>query len=128
MLFRSVFVPTAGVATYLSNPKLRVIGITAKRRSTLLPQVPTMIEAGVAGFTFESWFGLLAPAGTSAAMVEKINAAVNKVIAIPEVRERLLNLGIDPARLNAEEFNKLFLADRELMTRIVKESRITRDG
>ena len=124
----AVFVPTAGVATYLSNPKLRVIGITAKKRSTLLPKVPTMIEAGVAGFTFESWFGLLAPAGTSAAMVEKINAAVNKVIAIPEVRERLLNLGIDPARLNAEEFNKLFLADRELMTRIVKESRITRDG
>ena len=124
----AVFVPTAGIAAFLSNPKLRVIGITAKKRSTLLPQVPTMIEAGIANFTFESWFGLLAPAGTPAAVVEKLNAAVNKVISMPEVRERLVNLGIDPAPLNAAEFNKLFLADRELMTRIVKESGITREG
>ena len=124
----AVFVPTAGVAAYLSSPKLRVIGISAKKRSALLPQIPTIIEAGFAGFAFESWFGLLAPAGTPAAVVEKINAAVNKVIATSEVRERLLNLGIDPGHLGVADFNKLFLADRELMTRIVKESRITRDG
>ena len=112
----------------MSNRKLRVVGITAKKRSVLLPQIPTIIEAGFAGFTFESWFGLLAPVATPAAVVEKINAAVNKVIAMSEVRERLLNFGIDPGHLGVADFNTLFLADRELMTRIVKESRITRDG
>jgi tripartite-type tricarboxylate transporter receptor subunit TctC len=123
----AVIVPTAGVGVYLQESRLRVIGLTANKRSTLLPNIPTLTESGVPGFTFESWFGLLAPAGTPAAVVEKINAAVNKVIAIKEVRDRLNQLGIDSGYLNVEGFNKLFLADRELMTRIVKESGITRD-
>lgn len=123
----AVIVPTAGVGVYLQEPRLRVIGLTANKRSTLLPQIPTLAESGVQGFVFESWFGLLAPAGTPAPVVEKINAAVNKVIAIKEVRDRLHQLGIDSGYLNVEGFNKLFLADRELMTRIVKESGITRD-
>jgi tripartite-type tricarboxylate transporter receptor subunit TctC len=123
----AVIVPTAGVGVYLQEPRLRVIGLTANKRSTLLPNIPTLAESGVPGFVFESWFGLLAPAGTPAPVVEKINAAVNKVIAIKEVRERLHHLGIDSGYLNVDGFNKLFQADRELMTRIVKESGITRD-
>lgn len=123
----AVIVPTAGVGVYLQEPRLRVIGLTANKRSTLLPNIATLAESGVPGFVFESWFGLLAPAGTPAPVVEKLNAAVNKVIAIKEVRERLQNLGIDSGYLNVEGFNKVFLADRELMTRIVKESGITRD-
>jgi tripartite-type tricarboxylate transporter receptor subunit TctC len=79
------------------------------------------------GFVFDSWFGLLAPAGTPPAVVEKINAAVNKVIAQPEVKERLQKHGIDSAQLSVEGFNKLFLNDFELMNKVVKESGITRD-
>jgi len=124
----ALFVPTAGVAAYLRNPRLRVIGVSSNKRSPLLPQLPSIAEAGLPGFAFESWFGLLAPAGTPAATVSRINAAVNKVIAMKEVRERLLNLGIDPGRLDVEGFNKVFLADRELMTRIVKDSGISRDS
>jgi len=123
----AVIVPTAGVGVYLQESRLRVIGLTALKRSTLLPHIPTLAESGVPGFVFESWFGLLAPAATPAPVVEKLNAAVNKVIAIKEVRERLHNLGIESGYLNVEGFNKLFLADRELMTRLVKEVGITRD-
>ena len=121
-------VPTAGVAAYLKNPRLRVIGITSAKRSPLLPQIPTIAESGLPGFAFESWFGLLAPAGTPAPVVAQLNAAVNKVIAMPVVRERLINLGIEPGNLNVQGFNKLFLADRDLMTRVVKESGISRDN
>jgi len=123
----AVIVPTAGVGVYLQEPRLRVIGLTAHKRSTLLPNISTLAESGVPGFVSESWFGLLAPAGTPAPVVEKLNAAVNKVIAIKEVRERLQNLGIDSGYLSVEGFHKLFLADRELMTRLVKEAGITRD-
>ena len=123
----AVIVPTAGVGVYLQEPRLRVIGLTGSKRSALLPQIPTIAESGLKGFVFESWFGLLAPAGTPPAVVEKINAAVNKVIAIKEVRERLQNLGIDSGYLSVDGFAKLFAADKELMTRIVKESGITRD-
>jgi tripartite-type tricarboxylate transporter receptor subunit TctC len=125
---QAVFVPTAGVAAYLQNPRLRIVGVSGARRSSLLPQVPTMAEAGLKGFVFESWFGLLAPAGTPAAVVEQINAAVNKALAMPEVRQRLAALGIESGNLSVEGFTKLYLADRDLMTRLVKESGISRDG
>ena len=123
----AVIVPTAGIGLHLQEPRLRILGLTARKRSALLPQIPTIAEADLPGVVFESWFGLLAPAGTPAPVVEKLNAAVNKVIAIKEVRERLQNLGIEPGNLNAEGFGKLFNADRELMTRLVKDSGITRD-
>ena len=124
----AVIVPTAGVGVYLQDTRLRIIGITSKRRSALLPNVPTLAESGLSGFQFESWFGLLAPAATPIAIQEKLNAAVNKIIVNKDVKERLLALGMESPQLNLEAFNKVFLADRDLMTRIVKETGITRDS
>lgn len=123
----AVIVPTAGVAAYLQESRLRVIGLTGAKRSALLPQIPTVAEGGLPGFVFESWFGLLAPAGTPSATVERINAAVNKVIAFKEVEARLEKLGIDSGQLSVEGFNKVFVADRDLMTRIVKDTGLKRD-
>jgi len=124
----AVIVPTAGVGVYLQDTRLRIIGITSKRRSALLPNVPTLAESGLSGFHFESWFGLLAPAATPIAIQEKLNAAVNKIILNKDVKERLLALGMESPQLNLEAFNKVFVADRDLMTRIVKETGITRDS
>lgn len=124
----AVIVPTAGVGVYLQDSRLRIIGITSKKRSALLPNVPTLAESGLSGFQFESWFGLLAPAATPIAIQEKLNAAVNKIIVNKDVKERLLALGMESPQLNLEAFNKVFLADRDLMTRIVKETGITRDS
>ena len=124
----AVIVPTAGVGIYLQDTRLRIIGITSKKRSALLPNVPTLAESGLSGFQFESWFGLLAPAATPIAIQEKLNAAVNKIILNKDVKERLLALGMESPQLNLEAFNKVFLADRDLMTRIVKETGITRDS
>lgn len=124
----AVIVPTAGVGVYLQDTRLRVIGITSKKRSALLPNIPTLAESGLAGFHFESWFGLLAPAATPIAIQEKINAAVNKIIGNKDVKERLLALGMDSPQWNLDAFNKVFLADRDLMTKIVKETGITRES
>lgn len=123
----AVIVPTAGAGVYLQDPRLRVLGITSPKRSPQLPNIPTFQESGLPGFEFVSWFGLLAPAGTPPAVVEKINAAVNKVIAMPEVKERLDKHGIESGYLGVNGFNKLFLSDHELMSRIVKDSGITRE-
>jgi tripartite-type tricarboxylate transporter receptor subunit TctC len=124
----AVIVPTAGVGVYLQDTRLRIIGITSKKRSALLLNVPTLAESGLSGFQFESWFGLLAPAATPIAIQEKLNAAVNKIIVNKDVKERLLALGMESPQLNLEAFNKVFLADRDLMTKIVKETGITRDS
>lgn len=123
----AVILPTAGVGPYLQDARLRVLGITAAKRSPLLPQLPTLAEGGLPGYVFESWFGLLAPKGTPTALVETLNAAVNKVVAQKEVAERLHKLGIETGFLSVDGFNKLFLADQALMARIVKESGITRE-
>lgn len=123
----AVTMPTAGIGPYLQDTRRRAIGITSARRSPLLPQLPTLAEAGLPPYVFESWFGLLAPKGPPPATVDKINAAVNKVIVEPEVADRLHKLGIETGFLNAAGFNKLFLTDRDLMYRIVKESGITRE-
>lgn len=123
----AVFVPTAGLGVYLNEPRIRVIGTSGLKRAAQLPNVPTIAESGVPRFQFESWFGLLAAGATPYAVVTKLNAAVNKVVATREVRERLQNFGIEPNPLSVADFNKLFLADRDLMTKIVKDSGITRE-
>ena len=123
----AVFVPTAGLGVYLNEPRIRVIATTGLKRAAQLPNVPTIAESGVPRFQFESWFGLLAAGATPYATVNRLNAAVNKIVATKEVRERLMNFGIEPNPLSVADFNKLFLADRDLMTKIVKDSGITRE-
>ena len=124
---QAVFMPTAGLSAYLQNPRLRVLGVSSARRSTLLPQLPTLAETGLPGYVFESWFGLLAPKGTPPARVEAINAAVNKVVAQKAVADRLHNFGIETAPLSVADFDKVFLADHDLMYRIVRDSGIRRE-
>ena len=108
--------------------KIRALAVTTTTRWPGAPEIPTMIEAGVAGYDVSAWFGLLAPAATPIAIQEKLNAAVNKIILNKDVKERLLALGMESPQLNLEAFNKVFLADRDLMTRIVKETGITRES
>lgn len=122
-----VFVPTAGAGVFLNDTRVRIIGTTALKRSPQLPNVPTIAESGLPRFQFESWFGLLAPSGTPPAVVDRINAAVNKVVAMKDVGERLRNSGIEPNPMNAADFTRLFLADQVLMGKVVKDSGITRD-
>lgn len=121
------FVPTAGAGVYAQNARVRILAVTGEKRSPALPNVPTLAESGLPRYHFESWFGLLAPGKTPPAVIAKINAAVNRALAVPEVREKLQNFGIDPTPVSIADFNKVFLADRELMARIVKESGITRE-
>ena len=122
-----VFVPTAGVGVYLKDPRVRVIGTTGDTRAALLPDVLTIAQSGLPKYQFESWFGLLAPAKTTPAIVANLNAAVNKVLSMPEVKQRLENFGIEVAPLSVAAFTKIFLADQQLMTKVVKDSGLTRE-
>ncbi len=121
------FVPTAGVGVYGNDPRVRLIATTGAKRSPLLPKVPTVAESGLPQYQFESWFGLLAPAKTPASTVEKLNADVNKALAMPAVKQRLQNFGIESGPSGVADFTKVFLADRDLMGRIVKASNLTRE-
>lgn len=90
---------------FIKNGKLRALAVTSAERSTNLPDVPTMIEAGVPDFEAGSWFGILAPAGTPEAIVNKVDQAIQAAMASPEMQKRLIDLGAVPAVKGPKEFD-----------------------
>ena len=81
-----------------------------------------MIEGGVKGFDFETWYGIFAPAGISRDLVNRINGSVNKVLAMPDARDVLMKGGIDPGGGTPEAFDKLFRADIVTLGKVIKAS------
>ncbi|HYA46818.1 MAG TPA: tripartite tricarboxylate transporter substrate-binding protein, partial [Burkholderiales bacterium] len=97
----------APVMQYIKNGKARVLAYTAAKRSAALPDVPTTAEAGLPSFQMDGgWFGMFAPANTPAAIVDRLNREVRKVLADAAVVKRLHGLGVQPAPMSPEEFAK----------------------
>lgn len=101
--------------------KLKPLAVLSKKRSPALPDVPTMEESGLHDMTFSSWAGLLAPAGTPAPIVQRLNAEVLKILALPEVREQLAKIDYEPVGSTPEQFAKVIAEDAERWARLVKE-------
>jgi tripartite-type tricarboxylate transporter receptor subunit TctC len=111
-----------GVTGFKGDARLKMLAYTGPRRSKFLPDLPTVAEAGVPGYTFDSWFGLLGPAGMPKAEIEHINNAVHKVMADPAVQERFARFGTETGSLTPDEFQKLLRADYDTAGAIVKAS------
>ena len=97
-------VPT--ILQHVQDGKLPVLAVTGARRSPLFPDIPTMAEAGVAGFEVTTWWGLLAPAGTPPAVVEALDRVVNEAAAGEPIRGRLQHEGADPLRMSPAAFGR----------------------
>ena len=104
--------------------KIRGLAVTSRKRSASLPDIPTMEEAGVPGYELEGWFGFLAPAGTPRPIIEKLHAAMVKIVAMPDVQKSMLDIGLSPATLTPEEFRQRIQSDIAKFTRVVKSSGI----
>jgi tripartite-type tricarboxylate transporter receptor subunit TctC len=111
-----------GVSGFKNDPRIKILAYTGPRRSKFMPELPTVAEAGVPGYKFDSWIGVLAPSTMPKAEVERLNAAINKVLADPAVQERLTRLGVEGGTLSADEFQKLLRADYEAAGVLVKAS------
>ena len=98
------FMSVASTAPQIRAGKLRALAVTSARRSDALPDLPTLGELGIAGYDVGTWWGLLAPAGTPDAIVAKLNAAMRKAVAQPQVKERFAPLGLDPRSDSPAEF------------------------
>ncbi len=108
--------------TYVQSGRLRALAITSAKRSALLPNLPTMDEAGVPKFETSTWYGLLAPAATPRDIVMKLNGAVNTIVKNPEFNKRLAQLGADPVAESPEFFAKFLQAEIERWAPVVKAS------
>ena len=102
--------------------KLRAIAVTSLKRAPVLPDIPTISESGLPGFEASSWFGVLAPAGTPAAIVARINAEVNKWLQSADAREKLLGQGAEAAGGSPEQFASHIRAESEKWAKVVKAS------
>ncbi|MBQ0133155.1 MAG: tripartite tricarboxylate transporter substrate binding protein [Comamonas sp.] len=91
--------------------KLRPLAVTSAKRSTSLPDVPTMQDAGMPGFDVSTWYGLFMPAGTPAAVVAKMNEQVNKLLASPETQAAILAQGAEPQAMSVQAFDAMYKAD-----------------
>jgi tripartite-type tricarboxylate transporter receptor subunit TctC len=110
------------MAPHVRAGKLRALGSTGKARSSVLPDVPTVGEAGVAGYEAVIWLGILAPAGTPRAIVERLNAEITKITASAEMRDAWAKQGATAMSMTTEEFGRYLREDIEKWSRIVKVS------
>jgi tripartite-type tricarboxylate transporter receptor subunit TctC len=102
--------------------KLRAIAVTTAQRSSIAPDVPTLSEAGLAGYEVGSWQGVFAPAGTPPEIVRRLNAEIVKIINLPEVREKLVALGAEPAPNAPEAFGAMVKSEVAKWADVVKKS------
>lgn len=114
------------VATYphVKGGKIKLIALSSAKRHDELSNVPTVAET-LPGFLTGSWQGLLAPAGTPKAVVDKLNAEVLRITALPDVRERLTTLGAEPSRMSPTDFAHWLRVEIPAMAKIVKDEKIT---
>ena len=107
--------------------RLRALAVASAQRVPQLPDVPTMQESGVPDFEVNSWYGVCAPAATPAALLDKLNADVHAVMRIPEVEQRLTELGMPPAPTTREEFDKFMRAEIARWAQVVKDAKIPKN-
>ena len=114
----------ATVMPHIKSGKLRAIALASQKRSGGAPEIPTMIESGLPGYVVSGGFGLLAPAATPREIIRKLNAEAVKVVAMPEVRQRLASEGADPVGSTPEEFDAYIRADIEKWIKVVQKAGI----
>jgi tripartite-type tricarboxylate transporter receptor subunit TctC len=111
-------------APTVQGGQLRALGTTGKTRSSLLPDVPTIAEAGVPGYEATIWLGLMAPAGTPKAIVDKLNTEINKVLSRPETKEAWANEGVVPIIMSPAEFDTYLRGDIEKWAKLIQTAGI----
>jgi tripartite-type tricarboxylate transporter receptor subunit TctC len=100
------------------------LGVTTKTRSSLLPEIPTISEAGVVGFDYPIWYGIWAPAGTPIETIDKLAKDISSILAAPDLHDSLAKHGADVMNMTQAEFAKFVLSESENAAHIIKAARI----
>jgi len=112
------------VLPYHQSGRLRIIATTGATRTSVTPEIPTIAQAGVPGYEFDSWTGFLAPTGTQPAIVSQVNAEIVRVSNLPDVRDRLTNLGFDVVGGTPEAFAAQITSNNARLGKVIREAGI----
>jgi tripartite-type tricarboxylate transporter receptor subunit TctC len=116
-----MFAPAQTVLPHVQMGRLKALAVTSARRSSSLPDLPTAAESGLPGYEAIGWFGLLAPAGTPAAVVAKLSADANRVLGESDVRQKMLSVGAEPTGNTPAEFARFIREDQAKWSRLMAE-------
>jgi tripartite-type tricarboxylate transporter receptor subunit TctC len=116
-----LFLPTSVGTPFVQAGRLRGIAVSTPRRSSLMPDLPTVAEAGVPGFAAEAWSGILAPAGSPPDVIAKLNANITRIVHTPEVKSLLASRMVDPVRSSAEQLGERLRSDVATWKKLVAE-------
>jgi len=122
-----MFESTNSIAPHVKAGRVRALAVSGTQRSTSLPELPTLAEAGVPGYEVTAWTGVIAPAGLPRAILDRLNAAVNAAIASPELKERLFLLGSEGGGGSPEDYAELIRRDSAKWADVVRRSGATID-
>lgn len=120
-----LFTTIPGALPHIKAGTLRALAVTSPQRSSALPDIPTMAESGLPGFQALSWHGVVAPAGTPDAVVQKLNAALSGALAAPAVRQRLMEEGAQASNVNTAAFGAFIQSEIVAWAQAVKDSGAT---
>lgn len=112
---------------YIKSGKLRVLGVGALKRTSMLPDVPTISEAGVPGYDASMWWGILAPAGTPQAIVDRLNKELSAIVALEETQKLFLAQGAEVDPMGPAEFGRFIESEAAKWEKVVKKANIKMD-
>lgn len=115
-----VFTPMQGPIALIRSGKLRALAVGGSVRSAILPDVPTVKESDISGYDMRNWYGLLAPAGTSKAIIDKLNTAIVRAVQTSDIREQFAGQGSEPTTNSASEFTQFIREETARMASVVK--------
>ena len=118
------FIPLAAAASALNSGKLNILAVSSLKRIALLPDVPSIAEAGYPNAEFNFWVGMSAPAKTPRAIIDKLHDATEKALQDPAMHEKLAKLGVEPKLMSVDEFNKFFKSDLVATMQLAKDAHI----
>ncbi len=113
-----------GLLPHHKSGKLRGLGVTSRKRAASMPDMPTIEEAGVPGYELSSWYGILAPAGLPRPITDQLNAAIVKVVAMPDVQKAMIDGGSEPQSSTPDEFAARIKSDVAKFSKVVKDAGI----
>ena len=122
-----IFATILPVTPHVRSGRLRALGVSSEKRSSILPDLPTIAEAGVPGYHTISWTGMFVPAGVPDAIIKKLNADAVKIIHQPDTRERLAGDGAEPAGTSAREFDAFIRSEIAKWAKVIRAAGIKVD-
>lgn len=118
--------PLASSVNLVRDGRLTALGVTSPKRIALYPDMPTLAESGLPGFSFDSWGGIISPARTPRAIVTRLNSEIGRALAHPDVQQRMRALGAEPAPTTPEAFDKLIAKELVMIADIAKRAGVER--